>query len=51
MSPPLYCVRSKCLPNWYAFIGAYVISQDYVLAQALYMTMHGVDRCDPVQMC
>lgn len=47
----LYYVRSKRLANWYAFVGAYVINQDYVLAQALYVTTHGADRCGPVQMC
>ena len=46
-----YYARSKCLANWYAFVRAYVINQDYVLAQALYVTTHGADRCGPVQMC
>lgn len=45
MLSPLYYVRSKCLANWYAFVRAYVISQDYVLAQALDVTTHGADRC------
>lgn len=45
MLTPLYYVRSKCLANWYAFVRAYVLSQDYVLAQALYMATHGTDKC------
>lgn len=50
MLTPLYYVRSKYLANWYAFIHVYVVSQDYVLAQARYVTTHGAERCGPVQM-
>lgn len=42
MSTPLYCVRSKSVTNWWAFVHTYVMSQDYVLAGWPHMGQVGV---------
>lgn len=42
MSTPLCCVRSESVTNWFAFVHAYVMSQDYVLAGWPHMGYVGV---------